>query len=225
MRHILSVIIIGVLAGVSLLGCATANKGGKGTITQRSETITSPDGTVTVVEERKAEVDQPDSPKDAATMTVSKDDKGDFRINISTGTAHDNASSIASINLLKIPMYGGIGMLGIGAVILILSKGSKIVPALILGGTGILMIILSYTLAQYAMWYFLGFLAAVGVGIWWVVVHFDTFRKSRKALDEITTSVETAKRIGAVDPEKFKNVANAVQSEPTREIVSKIKES
>jgi hypothetical protein len=144
------------------------------------------------------------------------DDKGNVKTD--TGSAPDNAVALKEVDLAKIPMYCGIGLvlLGIGVAFFFAP-----IWGIIIGIVGGAMIIGSYLLAQYAAWFLLGFGVLIAAGIYFVRDYF----KTKSGLNDVVTSVEVAKKAGIIDGEAFKKVAEQVQTKDTAIKVDQIKGS
>lgn len=202
-----------------LFGCQSGiSRGGQASI-DRQQVIesVSPDGTTTKTTTRTTTViKQPENPKDPGVINY---DGPKDKIDISTGASNNIAKSLASVNLLQIPMYAGIGMVMIGVLIGAFLKNYR--WAITIGASGLAMVAASFLLAEFAI-YFMGlfviFVAYIGY------LAYD-YVQSRKAAAEIVKTNEVLKTANMVDKENLAKVADKVQSESTKKIVRKLKEN
>jgi hypothetical protein len=202
-----------------LLGCNDSIRGGdsqvivKDTTTQITETgdVVTKDHSIIV------DLQSPNSPNAPSTIIISKDKNGVIRVETVISSAYNIASAIAKIGLLKIPMYAGVILLALGAVVFLIFKDIK--WALAIGAVGGIMVVGSYLLAQYAIYFLLGFFILIAYGVWLLV----DYMRQRRANDENTRGLQVLKETGLVDKEKANRIMDSIQSPSTKRIIKKVK--
>lgn len=216
MRYYLCILLIA-LASLSFSGCDSSHSRGGGITIEQNEILVDTDGTkkttVTTVT-----VTQPDNPKSENGLTYTVPPGGGIKIDANLPAASNVAEIIGATNLLKIPMYAGIAMLIAGGLIWAVLKNIRWGASL--GGIGLVMILGSYLLAKFALYFMFGLLALVAFGLY---VLWDYIRQ-RNANSETVKTIQAAKETGAIsDPKAFAAIADSVQGKGTKQIVAKIK--
>jgi hypothetical protein len=189
-----------------IMGCSPyTQKGGNGSIR-----VT--DGPVVI----DAVVEQPESPRNSGTITVTNNGT---KIVVSTGESRNDTDIIASANLLKVPMYAGIGLIIVGVLVGYFFRNIR--WAIIIGCIGVTMIIGSYLLSKYAIYFLLGFAV---LGIYGVFLLRD-YILNKKSNEENVKLLQVLKKTGDVNEKKLSSLASVLQSKETKKIVKKIKEN
>lgn len=194
--------------------------GGSGAVTVRNKVteITSSGSVRTTETETSFVVKQPDNPDKTGGITYSTNPDGTFDVAISTGGSYNVAKTIANSNLLRLPMYAGIGLIPIALAVGYFTRNIK--WAIIIGVAGVIMIAGSYLLAEYALY----FLALLGILLLFGAYLLYDYYKQAKANNENVKLMQKLRQSGAVDLNKFKEIAEDVQSKSTVKIVDRIKE-
>jgi hypothetical protein len=204
---------------VFLGGCNSGIWGFGGKAAVKTEYITHiqhPDGKKeTEVRRFESTVDQPDNPQSGGAILY---DNKTGNITAQTGSARDSVKTIASTNLLKIPMYAGIGMIIAGVLVGAFLRNFK--WGITLAASGFAMVVASFLLAQYAI-YFMGLFAVFVAYLGYLM--FD-YTRSRRAAEEIVETNEILKSTNMIDKEKLAKVADQVQSKSTKKMIRKIKD-
>ena len=211
-KHLACLAIITTLLG----GCGILkfkDEPGSGFIKQKT-TITEqlPTGTVKTTEtSSEISVKQPDNGKTAAGIT-----QRDGNITINTGNAHNTTQILANANLLTIPMYFGIAMIGLGVILGIFAANKT--WAIIIGTTGVLMVVGTYLLAQYAIYFLLG------LGIILLYVGYLLYDRLilKKSNEENIKAIEVALDTGQINKDAFAKIENTIQNKKTKSIVDEV---
>lgn len=192
--------------------------GGGGKIQETTVTTeTKPDGSKTVTEHKViTEIKQPDNPKGPAILNY--DNKGTL-IGMNTGFAYNIGQIMQELELLKIPMWAGLGLAAIGGILILAAKQMKWGFTFI--AIGAAMSIGSFLLAKYAIWFMIG-LGVVAVYLLWIFK--DYFTKLKNA-DQLVTTVDVAAAAGVIDKDKFGKIADAIQTKDTKKLVDDIQGS
>lgn len=179
---------------------------------------TTPEGQpVHTVTEKSLSVAQPESPDGSATLSIKPTDDGKgLIVAANTGGAHNNVKTLGTLKLLEIPMYFGAGLIVIGILVGIFANRMW---GIIIAGCGAIMIIGSWLLAEYSIYFMFGLGILVVYGLWLVRDYILT----RKANEELVIGNQIAKATGAINTEKFHEISKEVQSKTTATKVAKIK--
>lgn len=187
--------------------------GGNATIISSKEVI-STDGNK-IKESTKIIVDQPDNAEKTATIRY-KD------IVIGSGSSFNTAAIRASFSNISIVTYTGVSLVVLAGLIFVFSKQLK--WSLGIGGTGLLLIILSHVLPQYPFIFLLGIIIFI---IYLIYTLRDRFIKA-KAVEENVKFIEALKP--KISPEDKQNafkikggLADITQSSSTKKEVEKIR--
>ena len=129
-----------------MIGCVSGPRpadGGGATLTHTekiTETsfnpVTSTTDSVTTEKNTKVVLEQPENPDKGGKLTVTKNPDGEVAINTTTSGSTDTASNIAAIEGLGPVTYTGLGMIVLGVLIGIFSKGRHLIASIILGVVG-----------------------------------------------------------------------------------------
>ena len=202
------------------VGCSTQQKGGTADVTY-TETTTSLDANdkpVTTTKTVEVASVQPDSPQAPAKVDVIMPPGGGTNITASSGSGQNNAGIMAAAGNAKIITYAGLGMTIFGILVcgLLLKNW---VWAGIVSGTGVAITVLSYLLVQYAMFFLFGFVILVAYGAY---LGWDYLRQRRAAAENVEI-IQKGKEKGIIDPVKFNDLADVVQSSSTKAVVKSVK--
>jgi hypothetical protein len=159
----------------------------------------------------------PSAPEAPSKIVVTKTPDGKLSIETFNSPSYNIAGTLAKVALLEIPMYAGIGLIVLGVGVFFLLRDIK--WTLIIAGTGVAMIIGSYLLAEYSMYFLLGGLVIFA----YLGYLFIDYIRQRKANDETIKAVQVLKETGVVEREKVNKVFGVMQSGSTKKIVEKIK--
>lgn len=198
MKYLLFISLIGSLF---LNGCSSNDKGGITTTTIVSkEPIldntgkTIGDKTTTVQVESK----QPDNPKTPAVININHDAKsGITTIDTSTGNSFNTSDSKIKGGLLNIIVYCGIALVIAGVAIGIFLKQIK--WAIAVSATGAVMIIGAVLLAEYAIWFLVGF----GILAVWGFFVLRDYIKQWNANNEQAKIIKDLEDNGIIDTRKL----------------------
>lgn len=172
-------------------------------------------------------VDQPQNPSNAASATITIDEKtGKPIIKASTGGAQDSSQIEimgATIDMLNPVIYVGTGMILLGAGIGLFFR--QIYWGICIGGVGVCMVVGSFLLAKYSMLFLLGLAVFLGYMAWLLYRNFI----QKRANEENVAVLEKTKEY--LDPQAKKeifedknSIANLAQSDSTKKIVDEAKE-
>lgn len=215
MRYYLIILLIA-LASISFTGCESPHSRGGDVVIEQHEVMVSTDGTretTTVVT-----ISQPEDPKSGTDFKYEIPPNGGIKIVGNLPAASNVAEIVGATNLLKIPMYAGIAVLIAGGLVWAILKNIR--WGATLGGVGVIMILGSYLLAKFALYFMFGLLALVAFGLY---VLWDYIRQ-RNANSETVKTIQAAKETGAIsDPKAFAAIADSVQGKGTKQIVARIK--
>lgn len=183
--------------------------------------------TSTVKEKTEITVRQPDNAKTPAELNITQDPNGYLTMGANTGNSH-NIADLAAINakfksLNPLIIMGAVLMI-IGVLAGWLTHNVKL--GLLIGGTGVCMIILSVLLAEYAI-YFLILAAIIAIGAGWYFLR--NLGLNAKANIENIAVIEALRKDL---PENLENKwfkeshasAKIIQSPSTIKLVKQIKE-
>lgn len=205
-----------------LAGCTSpgVTDGGDSGVVYKETTMYVDDNgnLITETTEVKVDVNQPESPIGPAEVTIDKPKGGPFKIKASVPGAQNNAGLVATIGLLNYPIYAGIGLIVAGLLVGFLLK--NVYWSLAIGGTGVAMIVGSYLLATYSVWFMLGLVILMAYGGYLL---WDYLRQKKSAKETIEV-VETAKKKGIIDTKAFHELANNVQSDSTKDVVDEVQQ-
>lgn len=208
-------LLILILMGSLLAGCDDFNQhGGKGRLIFDDQVVVrQADGsTTTTTYHSEVDIGSAESPNKPAIVEYNKDEHKVI-VKLDTGTSRNDTAILASINLLKIPMYAGLVLIVIGVLVGIIFKNMK--WAVAIGATGVGIAVGSYLLAQYAVYFLLGFgiIFAYGFYLLW------DYMRRKKANIENVELIERAKSRGIIKIDEFHDLARALQSDSTKQIV------
>ncbi len=203
---------------LSLVGCDSfRNDGGSSGIAKVTEVI-APDGTKTTTT-IKADAKQPSNPSDATTISFELKPDDTVLIRTIVAGSQNTTKDLAEVNLLKLPMYFGVGLIALGGLAALVFNQYK--WGIGLGATGAAMIIGTYLLAQYAPYFLFG----IGIAAVWGCWLLYDYTKRKQAADEIVTANQIARETGVIDKEAYSKIAENIQSRSTAKIVKEIKDS
>lgn len=215
MKYYLYILLIA-LASICFTGCESSHSSGGDVVITQSEVMTGTDGT-TKETITKVVIAQPQNPKTGTDFKYEVSPKG-IEVSGNLPASTNMAETIGSINLLRIPMYAGIAMLIAGAVVGAILKNIR--WGVTLGAVGAIMIIGSYLLTKFAIYFLFGLLVLAAFGLYLL---WDYIRQ-RNANSETVKTIQAAKTAGVIsDVEKFAKIADSVQGKGTQHIVAKIK--
>lgn len=221
MKYVL-ILLLGTL--FTLASCSSMGEsdgGDTSVVYQENTSSTSVEGEVTNTNKTiTATTKQPENPKDAGTITAKINPKtGLIDIITSTGAALNVAGIVASVALLKIPMYMSGLLILVGVLIIIFSPMKK--EGIFVAGSGAVLMALTYLLAQYSLIIMiLGVVAMVVVGVVWFIRKYYINSNANK---DFVKTIELLKSTGKLSNTDLKAIANAVQDkETTGKVVDKI---
>ncbi len=215
MKYYLFILLIA-LASISFSGCESPHSRGGDVVIEQHEVLVGTDGTKETT--TTVTISQPDDPKTETDFKYEIPPGGGIKIAGNLPASTNVAEIIGTANLLKIPMYAGIAMLIAGGLVWAFLKNIK--WGATLGVIGMIMIVGSYLLAKFAVYFMLGLVALVAFGLYLL---WDYIRQ-RNANSETVKTIQAAKETGAIsDPKAFAAIADSVQGKGTKSIVAKIK--
>lgn len=203
---------------IVLAGCLKgALAGGLGDYNQEQTIVTdNPDGSkTTTTTTTHANIQSPQGTNKPAVMTVTPTKEG-IKVQYQTGTSYNIDQIMENAKLLRIPMYAGLALLVAGALVLIFTK--DIVWASIIGGTGIIMCVGSYLLAEYALYFLIG----LGVIACFGIYHIVRYVKINTAHNENVELIEKGMERGIIKTDEFKTMADDLQSKSTKKLVDQV---
>lgn len=183
----------------SLLGCDTPDRGGKASIFDHTKTtITAPDGGITIKENSvTTNVNQPDNPEDAATVTVRKTPDGETITTLSTGRSYNTTKIKAAIASLSPVIWAGVFLCVAGGLLLAFTKFTMLKSSLTLFGIGAAMITLAYLIPTYSMVFLLAIpvaLILLGYLAWKAYTHKIALTEVVETTDIIKEKYMTPKQ-------------------------------
>lgn len=194
--------LLGLMGILLLSGCQNwADKGGKTetTITSK-EPIINNEGKVLGEKTTTIHVEsqQPENPKTPAIINIEHDkNTGITKIDTTTGNSHNSSDAKIKGSLLNIIVYCGIALVVGGVAIGIFLKQIK--WAVAVSATGAVMIIGAVLLAEYAVWFLVGF----GILAVWGVFLLRDYIRQFKANNEQAKVLKELEEKGVVDTRKL----------------------
>ncbi len=226
------VCLISLISLITFIGCESkipTSKGGYISVTDYLNSQKNPD---TSDVKTDILVQQPDNPNDSAGLKLTKKPDGTVEVETSTGDSQDVAdvpTQVAKVKLLYVPIILA-SLLIIGGVLSFVWLNKKVGIGLAAGG--ILLLVLLYTLSQYAIIYLIfGIVIVFGAAGFLLWNKLSENKKLFNGNVENVSLVETIKDV-LTDEQRKKifgdrntiGTARAIQSQDTINLVKEIKE-
>lgn len=220
------------ILSISLLGiggCSLSQKirdGGGGQVIQTTKvTETLPDNTTRITENTTSiKLEQPENPEKGGALIVKKDDDGNVEIKVATSGTLDTDSSIANIASLKPVTYTGIGLILVGTIMGVFSKGKYWKQAIGLGIIGGTIVAFAYLLPAYQIFFMIsGIVLVFGLVayfVWKNIIHKTALEENIDFVDGIKDKLAPEQKSEIFDDGKG-SLVNRSQSKTTRKIVRK----
>lgn len=208
-----------IICFVSMLGCQSGYDGGSISVNfSDTESAQRLNGAVVSRDNSlKVNVDAPSAPDGPSTVVIEKQADGIVKVTTQISKSHNIAGTLAKINLLQIPMYAGVALMLLSILIFWFLKDLRWAGIFFI--VGATMVVGTYLLAQYAIYFMLGLAVVIIYGIYLL---YDYFRQ-RKANDENVSLIQLLKNKGLIAKETLSDFADAIQSDTTKKIVEKVK--